>query len=353
MPTTTMDTLLSCFVMVTLTLSSMVGVFTVVHPFLQEQQSWNKMQLNQKIAEYLLIEPGTPIDWGSIIDAPVTNFGLAKSGFASAFELDIDKVTRLNSENVYNLSYLDALTALGTPDKPFRIEIKPVFDVYVNLTSKQEGLLDTVYQFQVTTMKSSLPVAASISCYAVFSSQVASNSSSTSSSGEGSVEISLLNEGNGTALFIVIAETDPRTMSYAVYQFTHRLSGNSHSRGAYATLSPIDYTLRVDLVSEFNKVSHGIVFTYNYWFNLAEVNESLTTQYYDIPQLLDASPLILIGTGIDGETSFAEWAVYPQVPLEFGSDFTSQYDLTDFYSFSFLVTINSAIYECEVTVGGT
>jgi len=234
--------------MITLTLSSMVGVYTIVHPFLQEQQSWNKTQLNQKIAEYLLIEPGSPTNWGSDIDASIINFGLAKFGFTAPYELDIDKVTRLNSENVYNVSYLDALTALGMSDKPFRIEIKPVFDVYVNLTSKKERLLDTVYRFQVTTTKSSLPIAASLSCYAVFSDQVASNSSSTSSLGEGSVEISLLNDGNGTALFIVIAESDPRAVSYAIYPFTHQLNGNPHSSGTYATLNPVDYTLRVDLI---------------------------------------------------------------------------------------------------------
>ena len=353
MPTTTMDTLLSCFLMITLTLTSMVGVFTVVHPFLQEQQSWNKTQVNQKIAEYLLLEPGSPTDWGSDLGSSLINFGLAKSGFATPFELGIDKVTRLNSENVYNVSFLDALTALGTPDKPFRFKIEPVFDVYVNLTSKQERIFDTIYQFQVTTEKSSLPVAASLRCYAVFLDQVASNTSFTSSSGEGSVEISLPNEGNGTALFVVIAKIDPRTTSYAVYPFTHQLNGNPNTRGVYATLSPIDYALRVDLVSSLNRVSYGIVLTYDHWFNLAEVNESQTIQYYNIPQLLDASPMILVGTGIDRATSFAEWTVYPQIPVDFGSNFTGQYDLSNSYSYRYLVTINSAIYDCEVTFGGT
>ncbi|MBS7615275.1 hypothetical protein KEJ18_06065 [Candidatus Bathyarchaeota archaeon] len=353
MPTTTMDTLLSCFVMITLTLSSMVGVYAIVHPFLQDQKSWNETQLSQKIAEYLLIEPGNPQNWGANLVDSLENFGLAKAGFTSAFELDIDKVTRLNSENVYNISFLDAFSALGAPDKPFRIEINPVFDVSVNLTSKQEGLLETVYTFEVTTRKSGMLVAASINCYAVFANEVASNSSSTSSSGTGTVEISLLNTGNGTALFIVFAETEPRIVSYAVYSFGHQLSGNPHSRGEYATLSPIDYTLRVDLVSETNIVSNGMVFTCDHWFSLDELNKSLTTQFFGIPQLLDASPLVLVGTGVDGETYFAEWTVYPQIPVDFGLDFTSQFDLTDYCSFRYFVTINSAVYVCEVTVGGT
>lgn len=352
MPATTMDTLLSCFVMITLTLSSMVGVYTIVHPFLQDQRLWNETQLGQKIAEYLLIEPGNPRNWGANLVDSLENFGLAKAEFTSAFELDIDKVTRLNSDNIYNISFFDAFSALGAPDKPFRIEIKPVFDVFVNLTSKQEGLLETVYTFQVTTSRSGMPVAASINCYAVFANHVASNSSFTSSSGTGAVKISLSNTGNGTALFIVFAETEPRIVSYAVYSFWHRLSGNPHSRGDYARLSPIDYKLRVDLFSELNIVSKGMVFTYGHWFSLDELNKSQNTQFFGIPKLLDASPMVLVGTGVDGGTYFAEWTVYPQVPVDFGIDFTNQFDLTDYCSFRYLVTINSAIYICEVTVGG-
>jgi len=353
MPTTTIDTLLSCFVMVSLVLSSMVGVYTVVHPFLQEQQSWYKTQVNQKLAEYLLLEPGYPVNWGSDLTTSLTDFGLAKSGFATPFELDIDKVTRLNSENVYNVSFLDVFSALGTQDRPFRITVKPVFDVTVNLTSKQERLTDTVYHFQVHTEKSNLPIAANLSCYAVFLDQVVSNASSTSPTGEGLVEIALPNEGNGTALFIVIAKANSKTTSYAVYPFTHQLSDNHHPQGAYATLSPVDYTLRVDLVSVDDRVSRAMVLTYNDWFNLAEINESQATMFYTMPHLLDVGPMVLVGTGLDESTSFVEWTVYPQIPVDFGLNFTGQYDLLDSYAFRYLVTINSAVYECEVTIGGT
>jgi hypothetical protein len=339
--------------MITLVLASMVGVFTVVHPFLQEQQSWNNAQINQKFAEYLLLEPGTPADWGSNFESSIIHFGLAKQGFLTPFELDIDKVSRLNSENAYNVSFWDALTALGTTDKPFRIRIEPVFDVYVNLTSKQERLADTVYRFQVTTKKSSLPVAASLSCYAVLLNQVAGNTSSTSPSGEALVEISLPNDGNGTALFIAIAKINPRTVSFVVYPFTHQFIGNPNTHKSYATLSPIDCVLKVDLVSALNKVSNGTIFTYDRWSRLDEINESLTTQYYNIPRLLDIGPMSLVGTGLDGATCFAEWTVYPQVPIDFGSNLSNQYDRSDFHSYRYLVTINSAIYECEVTVGGT
>ena len=353
MATTTVDTLLSCFVMVTLILTSMVGVYTVVHPFLQEQQSWYKTQVNKELAEYILFEPGHPVNWGADFTASLSFFGLAEYGSTTPYELDIDKVSRLNSENVYNVSFLEVFSALGTQDKPFRITVKPVFDISVNLTSKQEGLTNTIYHFQVNTEKSSLPIAADLCCYAVFSDQVASNTSSTSAAGTGSVEVTLLNEGGGTALFIVIAEADSKTTSYAVYPFAHQSSGNPHSRGAYATLSPVDYMLRVNLASEEDRVSHATVFTYSEWSSLAEINESQTTMFYAVPHLLDVGPMVLVGTGSNGTTSFAEWTVYPQVPVVFGSSFAGENDLLDSYAFRYLVTINSAVYECEIVIGGT
>jgi len=352
MVATTIDTLLSCFVMVTLVLTSMVGVYTVVHPFLQEQQSLYKMQVNQKLAEYILLGPGYPVNWGSDLATFLTDFGLAEYGSVAPYELDIDKVTRLNSENAYNVSFLDVFSALGTQDKPFRITIKPVFDVSVNLTSKQEGPTETVYHFQISTERSSLPIAADLCCYAVFSDQVVSNASSTSNAGEGSVDVTLQNEGSGTALFIVIAKADSKTASYAVYPFAHQSSSNPNSQGAYATLSPIDYTLRIDLVSDEDKMSHAMIMTYSNWFSLSEINESQATMFYELPRLLDPSPMVVVGTGLDGSTSFAEWTVYPQVPVVFGSNFTGEGDLLDSYAFRYLVTINSAVYECEVVIGG-
>ena len=63
--------------------------------------------------------------------------------------------------------------------------------------------------------------------------------------------------------------------------------------------------------------------------------------------------MIAVGTGLNGSTSFAEWTVYPQVPVVFGSSFTGEGDLLDSYAFHYLVTINSAVYKCEVVIGGT
>jgi len=350
-----LDTLLACSVMICLVLSSMVGVFTAVQPFFKYQTSGYDMEMNRRLAEYLLLETGSPNNWGVETNETLITFGLAKENAAVPFELDIDKVTRLNENNRYNLSFLEAFTALGTKDQPFRIIIKPVFSVTITLASQTENPSEIIYRFDISTERSNLPVAARLQCYGVIGDYVASNSSSTSGSGEGTVEIALPTSLNGTALLIVFAEIEPEILSYAVYSFSHNSEAPPNQAGSYATLSPLNYTLRADLTSSSNRVLYAKVFTYNYWFNLSQSGNTSLIQYFTIPRILDASPMILVGTGLNASSSvyFAEWVSYPQVPLDFGLDFTGRYNLADAFSFRFLVTINSAVYECKIILGGS
>ncbi len=355
MPAVSIDTLLACSVMICLVLSSMVGVLTAVQPFIKYQISHFDVEMSRALAEYLLLETGSPADWGAETNETLTSFGLAKENAATPFELDIDKVTRLNEGNRYNLSFLEAFTAVGAEDKPFRIIIKPIFNVTVTLASQTEKPSEIVYRFNISTERSNLPVAAELQCYGVIGDYVTSNSSATSTLGEGSVEIALPTDLNGTALLLVFAETEPRILSYAVYSFIHNSGGLPNQAGDYATFSPLNYTLRADLTSSSNRILYAKVFTYNYWFNLSETEGTSTVQHFLIPKILDGSPMILVGTGVDADTSeyFAEWTSYPQIPLDFGLDFTGRYQLADAFSFRFLVTINSAIYECKIILGGS
>jgi len=353
MPTVSLDTLLATSAMICLVLSSMVGVFTAVQPFIKYQTSPYKKEISLTLAEYFLFETGSPNDWGADTNATLTSFGLARENVPTPFDLDIDKVTRLNERNRYNLSFLEAFTALNMKDKPFRIIIKPIFNVTATLTSQTEGPSEIIYHFNVSTERSNLPVAANFKCYAVIGNYVTSNSSSTSNSGEGSIEVSLPTDLNGTALLIIFAKTEPKILSYAVYPFAHNVEGSPNEAGRYATLSPLNYTLRADLTSTSDRILYAKIFTYNYQFGLIEAENTSTTQYFNIPRILDESPMILVGTGLNLSSSkyFAEWVSYPQIPLNFGSEFTGRYNLADAYSSRFLVTINSAVYECKIIIG--
>jgi len=295
------------------------------------------------------------MDWGVETNETLTSFGLAKENTSIPFELDIDKVTRLNEKNRYNISFLEAFTALNTKDKPFRILIKPLFNVTISLNSQTLEGSEITYQFSVSTRRSNMPVSASFQCYAVIGDYVTSNSSSTSDLGEGSIEVSLPTSLNGTALLIVFAKMEPKVLSYAVYSFAHNSEGSPNQAVSYATLSPLNYTLRADLTSTSNRILYAKIFTYEYYFSLNDAGNTSTTQYFTIPRILDASPMILVGTGLNVSSSeyFAEWVSYPQIPLDFGLNFTGRYNLADAFSSRFLVTINSATYECEVIFGGS
>ena len=119
-------------------------------------------------------------------------------------------------------------------------------------------------------------------------------------------------------------------------------------------MSPLNYTLRAYLKDPSNRILYAKVLTYNYQFNLTMIENASLTQTFLVPRILDRSVMILVGTGLDADSSeyFAEWVSYPQVPLRFGLNFTGEYHLTNAYSSRFLVTINSATHECEVIFGG-
>jgi len=355
MPTVSLDTLLASSVMICLVLSSMVGVFTAVQPFIENQTSSYDAETSRRLAEYLLLETGSPADWGAETNETLISFGLAKENASTPFELDIDKVTRLNERNKYNLSFLEAFTALNTKDKPFKIIIKPVFNATVTLSSQTEEASEITYHFNISTKRSNLPVAASFKCYAVIGNYVTSNSSSTSSLGEGSIDVSLPKSLNGTALLVIFAQIEPKILSYTVHSFAHNSGSSPNQAGSYATLSPLNYTLRADLTSSSNRILYAKVFTYDYTFSLTQTENASTTQCFAVPKILDESPMILVGTGLNASSSeyFAEWVSYPQIPLDFGLDFTGRYHLADALSSRFLVTINSATYECKIIIGGT
>jgi len=343
--------LLACSMMIFLVLSSMSGVLIVVHPYLRNQSSHYEVEVDCGLAEYLLLDPGDPANWGSQTDTSLMRFGLAKSGFTTPFELDIDKVARLNQESAYHVSLLDVFKTLSVQDKPLKVSIRPLLDVTLDLASKTDEGDETIYRFNVYTKKSNSPMASSLRCYTVLGDYVVNTTSSTSTLGVGTVDVSLPNSLNGTALLITLAKIEPRIVSYGIYSFKHDTGDEPYPLGTFVRLSPLNYMLRVELQYLTEEISSAKVFTYNYSFNLATVTKSTGIEQYSIPQLQDVSPMVLVVTGFNQSISFAEWVTYPPLPLDFGSDFMEKHDPMNSLSLHFLVNINSALYECEITLG--
>lgn len=112
--------------------------------------------------------------------------------------------------------------------------------------------------------------------------------------------------------------------------------------GTFTTLSPLNHTLYLDLVAGAT-AWNAAVFSHSYSFNL-----TADGSYYDIPRLLEGSPMILTLTGVNGSVRWAEWVAYPQVPLEMGADMSDDYVVSDVNLASYLVDINGGLYRFKI-----
>lgn len=335
--------------MVILTVSAMVGTAKVVQPYINDLSAMNGVERYRGLAEYILLSAGNPSNWGRMADVVPSAFGLASDNL-QPYELDLDKVSRLNNDNVYAVTYPEIWAALGTADMSSNIKIRPLFEVSISLTSSQSGGTENIYTFRVSTSKSGFPVPGWIRCYAVVETYIDAVSSSTAMDGMGFVNATLPNSLNGTALFIVFAKAKSysQAMAFNAYSFGHR-SDTPQPNETFLQLSPLNHVLNASFRCAAVEVSNAYVFTYNYRFNLSQAAVGNQTVEYNVPRLLEASPMMLVLTGNNASTSFAEWTTYPQLPLEIGADFADLTVRSKAVALTYLVSVNSVLYEAVIT----
>ena len=352
MPASSVDTFFACSLMVVLIVSAMVSTTKIVQPYLTDLANMNGVERYRGFAEYLLLGTGSPSNWGRVEDVTPTAFGLA-SETQPPYALDIDKVSRLNGNNVYSITYQEILAALGTTDVSFNIKIRPLFEVFINLNSNQTNGANTTYNFQITTSKSGSPVLAWLQSYAIVGTYIDSVSSSTDSNGASSADVNLPNSQNGTALLLVLAKAkaDSQIVSFNVYSFGHN-SEAPEPNGTFLQPSPLNHVLNVSFLDPDVNVSNAYVFTYSYNFNLTQTASGNQTVEYNVPDLLEACPMMLVLNGNNGSTSFAEWTAYPQLSLEIGADFGDLITRSKAVALTHVVSINSALYEFVITCRG-
>ncbi len=322
-----------------------------LNPYVESIRRKNNAEQYQQFSEYMLLNPGSPPDWGCSPDVVPSVFGLAPAGFLNPYELDIDKVSRLNNENVHSMTYLQLLESAGIHDAALRIEIKTLFDLSINLTSSLAGQDETTYNFYVSTEKSGLPISAALHCYVVARDYAQSVNLSTSSDGSGSLEVTIPNSASGTALLVAFAKAQPKMIAFNVYSFSHN-SSTPKPNGTFIRFSPLNYVLNVSFSYPQEEILTAKVFTYGYSFNLTQITADSQTAQYNIPCLLDSSPMILVITGFNGSSHFAEWCSYPQVPLEIGADMNELNHESKIVSLTYIVSINSVLYELKMKWGG-
>ncbi len=349
MPASSVDTFFACSLMVILIVSAMVSTAKVVQPYLNDLSNMNGVELSRGLAEYVLLSSGEPSDWGKLKVGAPTDFGLG-SETQQPYELGLDKVSRLNSDNVYSVTYQEIIAALGIKDITLNMRFQPLLEVSIDLAASRIDENETIYTFQIFTGKSGFPIPTWLQCYAVVGGYTDDVSSSTSSNGLGFVNASLPTSVNGTALLLVFAKAKAysQAVSFNTYSFGHN-SEIPEPNNTFLQLSPLDHVLNVTLLYSNVSISNAYVFTYDYAFNLSQTSSEAQTVEYSIPRLLGASPMMLVLNGNNASISFAEWVGYPQLPLEIGADFTDLTARSKAIALTYLVNINSVFYEFIIT----
>jgi hypothetical protein len=304
----------------------------------------NKDSYLQAIADHIITNPGAPVNWGTSSSVPA-DFGLAAGSSTIPYELNIDKITRLNNLNNYSLSYADMENAAKLNNIALGITVSQVMSINIEQTSHTPIDNNVSFTFAILTSIDSEPTSASLNCYVVANNYLINVTDSTSGVGVGSVTVQIPSAETGNAMLIVFARAsfDDRITSYAIYNFLNSTQESAPS-GDILTLTPLNYTLSYTNSSDVT-IQNGYIFSYTYRQNLTLVQG--TTQY-PIPRIIDQSPFVIVLCGfLNNGTYFQEWASYPQVPLKAGSSFED----SEQNVFSYIVTINGVLYMVDVSFG--
>jgi hypothetical protein len=343
MPTVSIDTFFACALLVSVALLATASLAGTMQTRINGMQDVNKQDYLRNVADQIVFSCGTPTDWGAGATVP-SSFGLHASAASGVYELDIDKVTRLNSQNSLALSYPQVSIAAQLNNLALGIKLSQILSITVALSANTTAGDETAYTFMIQVSQAQGPTSASLHCYLVADGFLSDVYNSTSSSGVGYANFQIPNSADGPALLIVFARAtfDDRVTAYEAYSFAH-LSEAPEPNHTFLDLSPLNGTLNVDANDSDAAVNEAYTFTFGYQANLTETSGST----YAIPAFLDKSPTVLVVSGQTSSASFVEWAAYPDVPLQFGANFENSEENVFIYT----VTIKGAFYKLTLTFG--
>jgi hypothetical protein len=338
--------------MVLLVLSAMAATSGLLYSPISSSFGTQASKRFGEIAKHILSNAGKPADWGKNSQIAPEEFGLAEDNAAIPYTLDVDKVSRLNSENLYALTYAQIYTSLKIPDVSFRIEIKPIFETSINLIATYEDESETTYEFEAATVRSGANVPTELRLY-VIAENFLQNLGVHSSDGEICFNVTIPKSVDGPALLVVLAKSkfNDKIVSFAMYAFAHNHQ-NPKPKGSFLRLSPLNCTLTVVPNNPNITFSEVYALTFNYHQTLKQRTSQNGSATFNIPKFLEASPTVLVVTGWNSTQFFIERTVYPQLPIEVGISPKESMNLSDFYAYTYLVTVNSAVYKCTIWLGG-
>ena len=343
MPAISIDTFFACSLIVSVALLATASLAGTMQDRINAMQDLNKDNYLRNIADHLATSCGTPVDWGASEAVP-SSFGLADSDSTHPYAVDIDKISRLNSENSYALSYAQASIAGRLNNVALGISVSQMLTITATLTGNSSIGDETAYTFQISVNQASGPVSATLQCYVVTKDAVSTVSNDTSSAGVGYITVQIPEASNGPALLVVFARAafDERVTAYEAYSFAH-LAEEPSPNHTFLGLSPLNHTLSVEENFPDVSLDHGYAFSFGYQSNLTAASAST----YAIPEFVDKSPTVLVVSGVNDTTPFVEWTAYPCVPLDFGSDFEN----SEQNVFVYTVLITGALYKLTLSFG--
>lgn len=342
LPSNSFDTFFACTIIVAAALIATTFLCSTLQARITSTQDINKDSYLKAIADHIVINPGSPVDWGKSTSVP-QDFGLAKSASSLPYELDMDKISRLNTRNDASINYAELSNAARLNNLALGITVSQLLSITIEQTENHTVGSDAVFIFQITASIDSKLADASLRYY-VTANDYLTSGTQTVSNGNGAITVQVPITSIDHALLVLFgrANSDERMTSYAIYRFSTATQQSQPSNSILA-LSPRDNLLFCSVNSADATIDDGYVFSYAYQSSLTQ----LSATDFSIPEFLDNSPLIIVVSGLDDGLHYQEWVSYPQVPLAAGSDFEG----SERNIFSYLVTISGVLYRIDVSLG--
>lgn len=342
MPSTAFDTFFACTIIVMAVLIATAFLGVTLQARILGTDDTNKDSYLKAIADHIVTYPGSPTSWGAESLVPA-DFGLAQYQSTGAYQLDIDKLGRLNRQNTNVLSYVELLNSAKLNNMSLAIAVKQVMDISVQQLAVHDVSGVTYAELSVSTSINSKPISADLHCYVVADGYFYNASAAIPSSGSYTLTVHVPTDAADGAFVVAFARStfDMRITSYAVYS----IAGGAQESTPASTglsLSPQNYRLSFTQPPEVS-VPNVYALTYSYNNNITAFQGSSCA----IPRIVDSSPIVLVACGRNSSSYLQEWTSYPQVPLDVGSTFTN----SECNVFGYLVTVEGVLYRAEISLG--
>ena len=117
-------------------------------------------------------------------------------------------------------------------------------------------------------------------------------------------------------------------------------------------LSPLNHIL-YDNLSKGVDFEAATAFTFEDNISLNLVSKTNQSFEYSIPSLTNSGPIALAMTWTNGSSTFGDFVMYPQIPLDAGPNFDESVTGSKVSAANYVVSCNGALYQVVMRWSGT